>query len=130
VTALPIEPQPWYDQAACLDPDVDPEIFFPGDGERAEPAKRICQGCPVMDECRDWALANDERFGVWGGLSERERRRVKKDSHWNRTKTHCTRDHPLSGDNLWVDPRTGERVCKACRAWRKRQHYARQRGYP
>ena len=45
---------------------------------RTREAKRICTGCPVRDECLEYALANDERFGIWGGLSERERRRLKK----------------------------------------------------
>ena len=41
-------------------------------------AKRICQGCEVRAECLEYALANDERFGLWGGLSERERRKLKR----------------------------------------------------
>ncbi len=41
-------------------------------------AKRVCVGCEVRSECLEYALENDERFGIWGGLSERERRKLKK----------------------------------------------------
>jgi WhiB family transcriptional regulator, redox-sensing transcriptional regulator len=72
---LPLEMQPWYERAACLDTDAD--CFFPEKGGSTRAAKRICQTCTVQAECLDYALANDERFGIWGGLSERERRRLK-----------------------------------------------------
>jgi WhiB family redox-sensing transcriptional regulator len=66
----------WMLEARCL--DADPEAFFPEKGGSTREAKRICAACPVRDECLDYALANDERFGIWGGLSERERRRAKR----------------------------------------------------
>jgi WhiB family transcriptional regulator, redox-sensing transcriptional regulator len=56
----------------------DPDLFFPDRGESLEPAKRICSQCVVRDECLEHALANGERFGVWGGTSERERRRIRR----------------------------------------------------
>jgi WhiB family transcriptional regulator, redox-sensing transcriptional regulator len=75
--ALPVlEIQPWYERAACLDKDAD--CFFPEKGGSTRAAKRICQTCSVQSECLEYALANDERFGIWGGLSERERRRLKR----------------------------------------------------
>jgi len=55
-----------------------PEAFFPEKGGSTREAKRICSGCEVRAECLEYALANDERFGIWGGLSERERRRVRR----------------------------------------------------
>ena len=67
---------PWQDRARCR--DYDPEIFFPEKGGSSREAKRICAQCTVQRECLDYALSNDERFGIWGGLSERERRRLKK----------------------------------------------------
>src|SRR5215213_6402822 len=73
---IPVEIQPWYEQAACLDKDAD--CFFPEKGGSTRAAKRICQTCTVQTECLEYALANDERFGIWGGLSERERRRLKR----------------------------------------------------
>jgi WhiB family redox-sensing transcriptional regulator len=68
--------QPWYDRAACLDADAD--AFFPEKGGSSRAAKRVCETCEVRSECLAYALANDERFGIWGGLSERERRRLKR----------------------------------------------------
>lgn len=66
----------WQERALCA--QTDPEAFFPEKGGSTREAKRICLGCEVRDECLDYALANDERFGIWGGLSERERRRLKR----------------------------------------------------
>jgi WhiB family redox-sensing transcriptional regulator len=66
----------WQANALCA--QTDPEAFFPEKGGSTREAKRICQGCEVRDACLEYALANDERFGIWGGLSERERRRLKR----------------------------------------------------
>ena len=66
----------WQDQALCA--QTDPEAFFPEKGGSTREAKRICVGCEVKAECLEYALASDERFGIWGGLSERERRRLKR----------------------------------------------------
>lgn len=74
--ALPIGYEKWHEQALCA--ETDPEAFFPEKGGSTRDAKRICQGCAVRLDCLDYALANDERFGIWGGLSERERRRLKR----------------------------------------------------
>ncbi|WP_347060708.1 WhiB family transcriptional regulator [Blastococcus sp. HT6-30] len=65
----------WRQDALCA--ETDPEAFFPDKGGSTREAKRVCTGCPVRAECLEFALANDERFGIWGGLSERERRRVR-----------------------------------------------------
>ncbi|NIH78687.1 WhiB family redox-sensing transcriptional regulator [Amycolatopsis viridis] len=70
------EPPEWQDRALCA--QTDPEAFFPEKGGSTREAKRICQGCEVKGECLEYALAHDERFGIWGGLSERERRKLKK----------------------------------------------------
>jgi len=71
-----IESLPWADEARCL--QAEPDTFFPEKGGSTREAKRICNDCPVKPECLDYALENDERFGIWGGLSERERRRLKR----------------------------------------------------
>lgn len=63
-------------QARCA--GLDPELFHPGRGESTTPAKEVCRGCPVRTACLDYALDNRERYGVWGGLSERERRRLRR----------------------------------------------------
>lgn len=58
--------------ASCT--EVDPEAFFPDKGGSTKKAKEICSGCAVDVECLAFAIQNRERFGIWGGLSERERR--------------------------------------------------------
>ena len=70
----PAEEPDWQERALCA--QTDPEAFFPEKGGSTREAKRICSGCEVRAECLEYALANDERFGIWGGLSERERRRL------------------------------------------------------
>ena len=72
------EPERWQDRALCA--QTDPEIFFPEKGGSTREAKKICARCPVRAECLEYALKNDERFGIWGGLSERERRRLRRRS--------------------------------------------------
>jgi hypothetical protein len=57
--------------------ETDPEAFFPEKGGSVRAAKRVCRSCDVRRQCLEYALENDERFGIWGGLSERERRRIK-----------------------------------------------------
>lgn len=66
----------WQDRALCA--QTDPEAFFPEKGGSTREAKLVCTSCEVRSECLEYALANDERFGIWGGLSERERRKLKR----------------------------------------------------
>jgi WhiB family redox-sensing transcriptional regulator len=66
----------WQDRALCA--QTDPEAFFPEKGGSTREAKRVCTSCEVRAECLEYALENDERFGIWGGLSERERRKLKR----------------------------------------------------
>jgi WhiB family redox-sensing transcriptional regulator len=67
-------PEPWQARALCA--QTDPEAFFPDRGGSVRAARVVCARCPVRAECLEFALEHDERFGVWGGLSERERRRL------------------------------------------------------
>ena len=62
----------WRDEAQCA--QTDPEAFFPEKGGSTRDAKAVCANCPVRQQCLDWAIETGETFGVWGGLSERERR--------------------------------------------------------
>ena len=71
----PATDEPWRLSALCA--ETDPEAFFPEKGGSTREAKRVCTGCEVRAECLEFALASDERFGIWGGLSERERRRLR-----------------------------------------------------
>jgi WhiB family redox-sensing transcriptional regulator len=66
----------WQERSLCA--QTDPEAFFPEKGGSTREAKRICTGCEVRSECLEYALEHDERFGIWGGLSERERRKLKR----------------------------------------------------
>lgn len=66
----------WQERALCA--QTDPEAFFPEKGGSTREAKKVCTSCEVRAECLEYALANDERFGIWGGLSERERRKIKR----------------------------------------------------
>ena len=66
----------WQAQANCM--GVDPDLFFPERGASTREAKEVCRGCVVREDCLEYALANGEKFGIWGGMSERERRRVRR----------------------------------------------------
>jgi WhiB family transcriptional regulator, redox-sensing transcriptional regulator len=65
----------WRDRAACRGADL--SVFFPGRGESAEPARRICANCPVRQECLEFALSHGEVHGIWGGLTVRDRRALR-----------------------------------------------------
>ena len=66
----------WQERALCA--QTDPEAFFPEKGGSTREAKRICTRCEVTTECLEYAMRHDERFGIWGGMSERERRKIKR----------------------------------------------------
>jgi WhiB family redox-sensing transcriptional regulator len=66
----------WKDFANCL--GADPDLFFPDRGASTREAKEICRVCVVITPCLEYALAHGEKFGIWGGTSERERRRIRR----------------------------------------------------
>lgn len=70
------EERSWQRRANCM--GVDPDLFFPERGASTREAKEVCRGCVVREECLEYALTNSEKFGIWGGLSERERRRIRR----------------------------------------------------
>lgn len=70
------EERSWQDYANCL--GVDPDLFFPERGASTREAKEVCRGCVVREDCLEYALQNGEKFGIWGGMSERERRRIRR----------------------------------------------------
>lgn len=84
-----VNTEDWVSKARCV--EVDADIFFPEKGQSgtAREAKQICGTCEVADQCLDYALRNGEPFGVWGGHTERERRR-------HNGKTHCVCGTELS----------------------------------
>src|SRR3954467_1371072 len=88
----------WRHNAVCR--EEDPELFFPiGNTGPAllqiEEAKAVCRRCPVMDQCLQWALESGQDSGVWGGLSEDERRAMKRRAARNRARQASARHtHP------------------------------------
>ena len=75
VVSIELDRPAWQARAACF--GADPTIFFPERGEPTTLAKEMCRSCPVRDECLAHAMAHNEKFGIWGGTSERERRRMR-----------------------------------------------------
>jgi WhiB family transcriptional regulator, redox-sensing transcriptional regulator len=74
---LPIHTRPdWHADANCR--GLDPEVFFPGQGQDTQEQKKICRACDVQVECLTFALNNGEKHGIWGGKSERERRAIRR----------------------------------------------------
>lgn len=69
-------PTEWLDDRACL--GLNPDVFYPVRGQSTAPAKDICFTCPVRVQCAEYSIALGEKLGVWGGLSERERRRIRR----------------------------------------------------
>lgn len=75
---LEVETPVWMADAACA--GMDPELFHPerGDNDTTDEARAVCESCPVMYRCRWHALAHREKYGMWGGLSERQRRQIRR----------------------------------------------------
>jgi len=65
----------WVDYAACK--GMDPNIFFPERGASTEPARNVCSNCTVRIQCAQYAIDNADRHGIWGGLSEKKRRKIR-----------------------------------------------------
>lgn len=66
----------WQNDAQCV--GVDPDLFFPERGASTRPAKTICRHCPVQVDCLVFAICNGAKHGIYGGTSERERRRIRR----------------------------------------------------
>lgn len=71
-----VDHQPWRERAACK--GLGPGLFFSGRGEPSYQARAVCARCPVQPECFEHAQSQPERFGLWAGLSERERRKLRR----------------------------------------------------
>ncbi len=118
----------WKDQALCA--QTDPEAFFPDKGGSTREAKRVCRSCEVRAECLEYALEHDERFGIWGGMSERERRRLKRQASCasvlaagGRPSGRAAEEYSLCADelhrltpaNTCINLKTGLEDCRSCR---------------
>lgn len=99
-----LTPAPWMVDAACK--GMDPEFFFPGRGERTDHIVAFCAECPVRDDCLQHALETRELHGYWGGVSERERRKMRR----GRQRPACGTENGYSSHR-----RHGEDACGPCR---------------
>jgi len=136
----------WHIGALCS--ETDPEIFFPAGGSTFKVAKRICNSCPVMEDCLQASLDGQEEFGVWGGTSSDERLGLLREIHgqnyqWpaytpirgmeGATKgstaghTMCRQGHLFEGDNVWTSPKGTERRCRECRTVSRKRAKDRKR---
>ncbi|HEX2050958.1 MAG TPA: WhiB family transcriptional regulator [Actinomycetota bacterium] len=77
ITTKLLQPVDWQTNARCA--EVDPEIFFPERGGSSKAARAVCNECTVRMQCLEYALNNKEQFGIWGGTSERERRKLRRE---------------------------------------------------
>ncbi|HEX7100139.1 MAG TPA: WhiB family transcriptional regulator [Acidimicrobiia bacterium] len=77
IEALAIGELSWQDYANCRGADAD--LFFPERGASTRKAKAICAECQVRQECLEYAIQIGEKFGIWGGMSERERRKIRRE---------------------------------------------------
>ena len=69
----------WADMGSCT--SADPDLFFPPSGVDTAYARSICRSCPVRRECLDFALASGQKHGIWGGMTESQRRRLRRRTH-------------------------------------------------
>lgn len=106
---IPIPMPAWYEAAVCA--QIGSDYWYPEKGCGSNKAKEVCAACPVRSECLEYALDNGERFGVWGGKSERERRRLG-------NRRHCRECDGL----IAADASTAERYCSdECRRVSRRK---------
>jgi WhiB family redox-sensing transcriptional regulator len=120
VTDLFIAPEPWTAQALCA--QVDSDMFFPEKGGSPKDAQKVCHDCDVKTECLQYALDNDERFGVWGELTERQRRRLKRALQGEEVPdtSHCINGHNRA--QVGVSP-AGD--CRQCARDREQRYKTR-----
>lgn len=104
----------WVQQAIC--PTTDVEAFFPEKGGSPREAKRVCAECPVRIQCLQYALEHNEKHGIWGGLTDRERRGLKKAPA---LKVRCRNDHVLADVGMFSNGQCRE--CSRIRGVRRVQ---------
>jgi WhiB family transcriptional regulator, redox-sensing transcriptional regulator len=112
--AITFDPAEWREQAACR--SMGPGFFYVDRGEMLTAAKAICAACPSREPCLEYALANNERFGLWGGLSERERRRLRRDRGLRapERRVACSKGHEYTDESTYYVTPGGYRRCRTC----------------
>jgi len=101
----------WRLLGACV--DKDPDLFFPRRGQNSQPAKDICAGCAVKITCLNYALDNNEKWGVWGGTSEKQRRVLRR-NRVRPVRLPAPVRHGTSAGYA-LHKRRGEDACEECR---------------
>ncbi|MDQ3104389.1 MAG: WhiB family transcriptional regulator [Actinomycetota bacterium] len=116
----------WMAEAACAGMPV--RLFFPERGEPAKDAIAVCSGCPVREECREYSFLVGVRHGVWGGLGERARRRVRAPRRPGRQRgAQCPQGHPYTAENVYTTP-SGHQKCRVCNREQMAKRRARAAG--
>jgi WhiB family redox-sensing transcriptional regulator len=121
---LDLRDRTWVTDAACR--GMDPNAWFPERGDLVAPLKAICADCPVKEPCAEYAVM--EKYGIWGGKSERERRAIRRDRAAERTEQPIAHGEP-GGYNAHRN--RGEEPCPPCKATRARtvaRYRARRNG--
>ena len=113
----------WQESAVCR--SVDPDLFFPEQAGPSHEAKRVCAACPVRIECLAYALAHRDRYGIWGGLTARERRRLIPSRPYARREIR----HGTAG-GYYTHRRRDEQPCGDCQQaaseqWRRKKERRR-----
>jgi WhiB family redox-sensing transcriptional regulator len=114
----------WREQALCA--QIGGDVWFPESGGSVRKAKAVCNGgggrppCPVRQECLEAALDRNDRYGIWGGLTDRERRVLRRSPDYPAARavreiTHGTRAGYVA------HRRRGEKACQACLAAERRR---------
>ncbi|GAB3656621.1 WhiB family transcriptional regulator [Glycomyces tarimensis] len=118
----------WFADARCTDPRINPDVFFPVPGQTVRAAKAICAVCPVKRRCLEYALGDTSLRGVWGGMSERERRAERR---WRGVraphKRFCANRHPLADDSSFYVRPDGRRECLKCHVARGKERTEQRR---
>jgi WhiB family redox-sensing transcriptional regulator len=125
-----LERPDWQAFAACRTADVDLDAFFPGRGDRTDEARAICATCTVRDECLEYAMENGIQHGIWGGKSERERRKMRRQQ---RIDSGAGQRGPMplgcgTRAGAGRHRQHGEPVCEECREAEAQYHRERRRG--
>lgn len=115
----------WMADANCR--GMDPELFFPSQGENTQnaAAKAVCRACDVQAECLAYAVNNGERFGVWGGLAENQRRKLRRECGVSERRAAECGTYP---GGYRAHERAGEAPCDECRAARNEWLRTNRRG--
>lgn len=125
--AIDFDHAPWREHAACR--SMGPHFFFPERGEETRNAKKVCAACPVSADCLELALTNNEHYGIWGGKSERARRRLRQDRAVDvlaERPTACPNGHEYTAANT-IYQHAGAVRCRTCKQAEDREYQRRRK---